>query len=232
MKTLFAVLSFLFVLQAFPAKAQLAPEDVERFLKTWFPFLYGEQKGPGPEDTLIAPFASDEVKAEGESNIERLPVNNVPMETTHKSYEEIREWLIEAVGQAMSFDYQAAESQVILIENKFSPAALDQYKEFIESTRVKEKVLAMRGRISSYVTESPSLINEGAVEGRYRWLFDVPLFVSFMEADARSAATANTETYSIKLRIQIGRVNPDVQPEGLIIENWKSAGNFREANIE
>ena len=38
-------------------------------------------------------------------------------------------------------------------------------------------------RMQSYV-EAPELINEGALEGRYRWLYEVPVTISFIPEEA------------------------------------------------
>ncbi len=229
---LFLIMALITALSG-PAHAQkLSGQKVEEFLKTWMPYLYGEDGEVGPEDTMIAPFADESVKQMGHSNISELPVHAVPLNTAHKSYEEVRLWVTEAISQALSFNHHSYQSHFILMESVFSPSALEEYKAFIESTRIKDKVIAAKSQVSGFVADQPLLINEGVVDGRYRWLFDIPMSVSFISGNATSFKDSDADTYYIKMRLQVGRVGADIQPDGLIIETWKAATNFSQTPIE
>jgi hypothetical protein len=66
------------------------------------------------------------------------------------------------------------------------------------------------------------LRNEGEVGDRYRWLFQVPVTLSFLplgETDYASGNAARNER--IDLIVQVGRVKPfEGNDIGLIIESW------------
>ena len=78
-----------------------------------------------------------------------------------------------------------------------------------------------RFHVRSYVNQQPLLLNEGVVNDRYRWLFRVPVIISYMDKNMATYKGGDAElTQKATLNIQIGRIKADDKPDGLQIEQW------------
>ncbi len=57
------------------------------------------------------------------------------------------------------------------------------------------------------VDDQPSQINKGPVDGSYRWLYDLPLTLSFLKPGVKSYENAETDlNQHVVIRMQVGRV--------------------------
>jgi hypothetical protein len=72
--------------------------------------------------------------------------------------------------------------------------------------------------IRSFVQETPLLLNEGTVEGRYRWLYEVPVMISYMDRNMHGYKDVQPVSQTITLKIQVGRAAD--QSKDILIESW------------
>ena len=68
--------------------------------------LKQRENGPKPEDTLVAPFADNDVKPYSLDERQRatLPVNKIPLDQPHQSAQNVMEWLVQNAGNALILD--------------------------------------------------------------------------------------------------------------------------------
>ncbi|MCD8498215.1 MAG: DotI/IcmL/TraM family protein [Alphaproteobacteria bacterium] len=204
---------FTVLFQAVPVFAAKSVWDV-------FGSMFEEKpEEPDPSKTLQAPFAYDpdrKINAE-----EALPENAVPLDISHRSPKEIGDWLMVAVSDAMSFEAMKEGAKPDYKREYFTPAGLHQFEEFLERTGIKKVLDSRKYHLRSFVRQDPLLLNEGAVEGHYRWLYEVPVMVSYIETGNFKYAEKDAINQAITLTVQVTRVKDGGGKEGVLIEIWK-----------
>jgi len=211
MRCFFLVLCGVFVL-SFPAVSHAGIID---FL---FPSL--REEGYDPTKEMIAPFAVGQGVEEKEK-LESLPEGNVALSKPHRLSKDIGIWLMTAAGEAMNFDSGQAEARINELNHFFDTTGRNQYVEFLRDQKILSVVQDGRFNVRSYVNDQPLLLNEGIVNDRYRWLFKVPVVVSYLDKNMKTYAGADAKlVQKASINIQIGRIKGDDKPDGLQIEQW------------
>lgn len=212
MRLLLIIFPLFFALQAHPAMAAKSLWDV-------FGTMFDEKPvGPDPSQTLQAPFAYDPNRKIDAG--EALPENAVPLETSHRSPQEIGNWLMTAISDAMSFELPKDGSKPSIKREYFTPSGVVQFEEFLEKTGIKKVIDSQKYHLRSFVRQTPLLLNEGSAQGHYRWLFEVPLMVSYIETGDFKYKDKEAINQAITLTVQVSRVAKGGGKEGVLIEIW------------
>ncbi len=155
-------------------------------LEFFFPSL--REKGPDPMDTLQAPFALDpKAKPPAERPDPRnakLPENHIAMSLPHRSSREIGSWLVSVLSESMTYDKGNYDASFNEIQKYFTPEGKAQYIKFLEDNSMMQVLKSGKYTMRAIVQETPLLLNEGALNGTYKWLFEVPVMVSYLEVGA------------------------------------------------
>lgn len=205
-------LSLLLMVQANPAMAGKSIWEV-------FSTMFDEKpEEPDPSQTLQAPFAYDPSRKIEAG--QALPENAVPLEISHRSPQEIGDWLMTAVSDAMSFELAEDGTKPALKRDYFTPAGVAQFEEFLERTGIQKVIDSKKYHLRSFVRQSPLLLNEGSAQGHYRWLFEVPVMVSYIETGNFKYAEKEAINQALMLTIQVSRVKNGGGKEGVLIEIW------------
>lgn len=222
----FTFLSFLFLIFFIP-NAVYAAEPT--FLQKWLPALFPPDTGPGPEDTLQAPFSDSSGTGTAIEGLEwQGGAPNVPgevlsdLDQPHRASNEISEWAVTQVSNVLSFngnmDFNAEISRHKIL---FDAAGFQQYRDFMDKNNLTKVLESQKFDISSFVEQSPILLNEGAVEGRYRWLYEIPVMISYIDRSKKEYDEAEPVTQALVLRMQVGRSGQEgAGQDGLQIESW------------
>lgn len=187
-------------------------------LEFLFPSLKEEEYDPAKE--MVAEFAVESGVGE-KGKLEQLPVDAVPLVNPHLLSQEVGQWIMTVAGEAMNFD---AGTDITTLNDKmplFDVTAKQQYLAFLSENKIQNVMADGRYNVRSYVNEPPLLLNEGVVAERYRWLFRVPVVVTYM--DKNMATYKGKKAALIQqaiLNIQVGRVVSPDKPDGLQIEQW------------
>ncbi|MFN3700540.1 MAG: DotI/IcmL/TraM family protein [Alphaproteobacteria bacterium] len=219
-----AVILFVIIGTAYPAAAQK---------KSFFEAMFGwmskaPDNEPDPAVTLRAPFAapSRATVSEGEENVtetQQQPNPRISLRYAHTTELEIANWLVTAVSNAMSFE--VGEESNIAERNKsyFAQSGLEQFQSFLDANNIQKVIDSNRFNINSFVRERPLLLNSGTAQDRFRWVFEVPILVSYMNAETFNYKTDEPVNQNILLTIQIGRFHDVEDPDNIFdvkIETW------------
>ena len=219
-RTMAAVLAITMVMGSFAAPAQ-----AKSFLEDWFPFLFEEpDTGPKPEETGQAPFIEKKVidtAASKQMGVEHKPFaaleSGFALDQAHRQPAQIADWATQVISVCLDLDPAAYETHEKIVMEALTPYALDSFKAFLAKDNLlaalKSNDLIMR----SFVTEPSRLLNQGAVQGRYRWLVETPVTISFLPRGTDDYKGIQPKSQRINVRMQIGRVQEN-RLEGLIIE--------------
>ncbi|MCF8495210.1 MAG: DotI/IcmL family type IV secretion protein [Alphaproteobacteria bacterium] len=192
-----------------PARADL----VEFF----FPAL--KKKAPDPSETLTAPFA-DLPKGESNDSGGNVIFKDLPLENAHRTREEIGQWLMMSVSETLTFDEYEFGDVPKTNRRFFDESGFRFYRDFLEDQSILKVLRSGKFHMRSIIQEHPLLLNEGPVDGRYRWLFEVPVLLSFIDKNARDYKQTQPINQMMILTVQIGRSDDSPNEHKILIERW------------
>ncbi len=175
---------------------------------------------PNPEETGVAPFANDKTVVEEKGRLKDLPYDATPLSTPHLSRDELKEWVMVSASEVMNFQAGNFREDFRQFSDFFDKAGVAQYFKFLQDNNVKKVVDSRRYNVSAYAEDIPLLLNEGVVHDRYRWLYRVPIIVSFVDKDLRDYDENQIINQRMILTIQVGRIRDESKDSGLQIEQW------------
>lgn len=216
------------ILIALIVAAILAPQAAHAVDWVGFFFPSLRQAEPDPSSTLIAPFANPkDIQAgpvqPGVKPENRLPENRVPLDTPHRTVDQVGKWLEMAVSEALTLKSGAALDESLKSNMAhFDAGGAAQYRAFLDGGKVIDTLRGGRYRMNGMSQDVPLLLNQGAVDGRYRWLFEVPVIVTYIESDADGYKNAKPITQSLMITVQVGRTADLSQGRDLVIERWSA----------
>ncbi len=191
-----------------------------------------EPKGPPPEVSLQAPFASPTPKGTT-TNTELMQMYNSPsaqetmtstsLDQPHRSPQQISEWVSGIVSQAMTISPETWDADFAKISPNFTSYATQEYKTYVQSVNLVSILTSNQMRLQAISNDSAIVAKEGAIDGTYHWLVQVPLMTSFYKTDMKEVdKNAQSQNQNLLVQVQVGRVQPKSNTDiGLVIERWR-----------
>lgn len=174
-----------------------------------------------PEDTLIvaadgtayAPFADplDHTDTPGH--------NTTPLDKANRSYKDLENWISILVSEALSFDavdYYATLAWMRV--NYFSKDAYEAYQKTLDTYGIAQYLSTTGMSTSVLIEETPVLLNDGPVAGRYRWLYEVPVTITYRQVRNPQAAP---KIVRARIKVQVGRVMDETDPMAMRVDTWE-----------
>lgn len=125
-----------------------------------------------------------------------------------------------AISEALTFDNPDLKKSLAQTTSYFDKDGHNLYIKFLQEQSIFKVLKSDRYFMRSIIQEQPLLINQGPVEGRYRWLFEVPVMLSFMDRGVQDYKNAKPINQNMILTIQIGRTDFAPNEHKVIIERW------------
>ncbi len=202
--------------------------ELPDYLSIWFPQWFGDvDDGPDPAETLQAPFTApgtvpkDPGSAIGVPHSYTDDVNMNDLSQPHRNAVQVGEWLTRALSEVLTINPDSTLLQVHFgrLKTGMSIQAINSYKKFLADNAVLDTLRTNGMLLSSVINDKPLLLNEGIVDGRYRWLFQVPVTMTYTPKGAVSLSSPEVIHQNATLMLQVGRVTDGVQ--GKAIETWQ-----------
>ncbi len=208
----FLLLTFGFILIFYPVASHAS------LLEFFFPSLKKEEYDPAKN--MIAPFAVGQ-GAEEKEKLNSLPVDAIEMSKPHRTSKEIGQWAMTVATEVMNFEAGKFDEQLKTRDHLFDAVGKNQYLEFLRDKKVLSVAKDGRFNVVSYANAQPLLLNEGNVNNRYRWLFRIPVVVTYMDKNMKSYKGADAKLIQeAVLNVQVGRTRAKTKPDGLQVEQW------------
>lgn len=191
--------------------------------KSFWDVFFGPDKPEEPEydpsQTLIAPFADDTVKdmrmfEGGQSDI-------VALDMPHTTDTEIGRWLVKIVSELLSVKAGYGKQHLEQKKVFFTPTGYAQFTKFLSDKGISKVLESGRYNVNSYAKEDPLLLNSGEIDKRFRWAFEVPIMVSYLDSRGFDYRRQDSVNQDLMLTIQVGRAG-----------NIQSEDNYYEVLIE
>lgn len=206
-------------------------------LRDYMPWLFGEEKENAPEDTLEAPFreqmdSQQKDKARQKTDNKKLmdlyekkkPTRGSTRENIdqrHRSERQIALWVTEKVANALSFKPGNPNRQFRKIQPFFTKKAYQSYRRSLRQRRLLSSVRNRGLRMNALVEDDPFLVEEGSKQGVYKWRFDVPVMISFIDRGAEKAGNRQAMSQKVNVRVQVTRKKGRDKMQGVVIERWR-----------
>jgi hypothetical protein len=211
-----------------------APARAESFLNHVAPWLFGApEEGPRPEDTLLAPFGADKPAPTAHTKEQDKLMNmydpqksaedTSALNTAHRSSEQIGEWVTNITTQSLTIDPATYGTTSINVGTLMTPYASKEYNEFLTKNQILAVLKTNGMKLAAVAETKPELLQEGVLEGSYRWLFKIPLMLTYYQQSSDPAAAPSKmppQTRRMILNIQVGRVPKNQLADELIVERW------------
>lgn len=201
------------------------PVHAKSFLEDWFSFLFEEpDTGPTPEQTGRAPFAQAGAVDTAESK--QLGVDYKPhtaaesavtTDQAHRQPAQMVDWSSQVISAALDFDPLQYDAHLGTLNQSMTPYAVEAFKAFMAKDNLLEALKGNNLVMRVFITEPARLLNQGAVQGRYRWLIESPVTISFLPRGTNDYKGIQPKSQQINIRTQVGRV-AEGGIDGAIIE--------------
>ncbi len=186
-----------------------------------FLFPAPKETGPNPSETLRAPFADENAVIDDMDNVDNLQ-NSMPLDQKHRTNNVMIQWLQMTIPDLISYKANGYEDQYKQKVGVFSKSGAENYVSFLHGSNYITTLKTGRYDITGFVQDYPIVVNEGVVDGRYQWVFQTSVMVTYLEAGMseykRGAGESLSQEYV--LTFHLGRVDGVKNEHGVLIESW------------
>ena len=139
------------------------------------------------------------------------------LDMPHRSQGEVADFLVHAITEMLSMGVDPTdksrkkpwtyEDHLQMLSTGMDANALAQLGGFMEKSNILQILQADSLVMRVIVDDQPLLLNKGAVDGSYRWLYEMPVTLSFLKPGAKSYENAPTDlNQHVIIKMQVGRV--------------------------
>ncbi len=187
-------------------------------------------KKPDPVNPTVAPFTTDGSAPKSNSKLmgfydQERAEDVVPIDKPHRTTEQMADWSVDHVTTAMNIDPLTWDAHLKTLTPYFDAYGLQEYQSYLQSSGILNLLQTNRLKINSILDGAPTLLSQGALSGTYRWLYQVPLMITYYEEETKTLKTRGVKSQNQKLvlRVQIGRVAKGSDDNNIVIEHWTLA---------
>jgi hypothetical protein len=211
--------------QSIPGPFRAAFIKVNNFFDALFTKITGQHAEEDPTARGIAPFADSEAViplTDEQQAKNALARPETTLDQPHRNERDLENWLVDAMADLLSFDANNYTLYVTeILPRGMSQSGIEELNEWVVGNGVLESLRANNLRLNAFATGRPVLLNEGVLSGRYRWLYEIPVLLSFLPVgiiayDEKLASNSQ----KILITVQIGRVQDSVLEHNVMIETW------------
>lgn len=144
----------------------------------------------------------------------------IALDKAHRSAEDLSRWLSQIVAESLSVTPFDLQSGLQIQRTYFSGNGFGEYVEFL-NTGFLDSIRSGAKNLHGFPEKSAILINEGAVDGAYQWLFQIPVMVTLVPVGLRSYERSEIpEGQKYLMTVQLGRVATGGGDHGVVVESW------------
>jgi hypothetical protein len=137
------------------------------------------------------------------------------------SGQEVARWVEVIAVESLSLTPSNFDENTRLVKNYFTDSGYQQYQSYLSQTKFEE-VLKQRGLQSGAILERPPLKANAMVQnGVFKWLYEVPVTLSFIPAGQTRGSAVNAQNQRFTLRLQLTRAADPQNPNRIKVEIWQ-----------
>ncbi len=125
----------------------------------------------------------------------------------------VSDWVSGAVSQIMTFGFNDIDQRFGVSQHLFTPSGWESFRKALIASGLIKNIMSTQQIITSVPQSVPVLKKEGLIDGRYSWVFDVPLLMTFR-------AGANKKMTVATVHVVVQKISPLENPRALGISSW------------
>ena len=136
-----------------------------------------------------------------------------PLNEPNLSAPALMSWVAQASTEVMTFGFNDYRRRLQEASRNFTRAGWESFSSALQRARIIETVEANQQVVTAAPTGAPVIQSEGVIKGRYQWVVQVPLALTYQSG-------AKTRTDNLLVTLVIVRVPRLESPSGVGIEQW------------
>jgi intracellular multiplication protein IcmL len=137
----------------------------------------------------------------------------IPLDKESISQSALMSWVAQAASETMTFGYHDYQRRLQQSSRHFTRRGWESFTTALQKSRIIESITATQQVVTAEPRSAPILKQRGVFNGKYRWIVDLPLRVSY-----RAGTMSRTDSLNVTLVIE--RVPSLENPNGVGIEQW------------
>lgn len=137
----------------------------------------------------------------------------VPLSQRNMSQAALLSWVSQAATDVMTFGFHDYQRRLQESSRHFTRRGWESFSRALQQSRILEGVEKNQQVVTAAPKSAPVLLQEGVVNGKYRWVVQLPLNVTY-----RSGSVSKTDVMNTQIVIE--RVPSLENPNGVGIDQW------------
>lgn len=137
----------------------------------------------------------------------------VPMDKPNMSTAALMSWVAQASSDVMTFGYHDYQRRLQQSARFFTKSGWESFTSALQKSRILDAVRAQQQVVSAVPSSAPVLVQQGVLNGKFRWIIQLPISVTYKSAE-------NSRTDKLKLNLVVERVPSLENPNGVGIQQW------------
>ncbi|MCB1563422.1 MAG: type IVB secretion system apparatus protein IcmL/DotI [Alphaproteobacteria bacterium] len=137
----------------------------------------------------------------------------VPLSEPNLSTPALMSWVAQACTEVMTFGFNDYRRRLQEASRNFTRRGWESFTLALQRSRIIDMVEANQQVVSAAPQGAPILESEGMVAGRYQWVVQIPMTLTYQSGDRQKSD-------SLLITVVIVRVPRLESPNGIGIEQW------------
>ena len=137
----------------------------------------------------------------------------VPLNEPNLSVPALMSWVAQSSTEVMTFGFNDYRRRLQEASRNFTRRGWESFTQALQKARIIEMVEANQQVVTAAPQGAPILESEGLVAGRYQWVVQLPLVLTYQSG-------SRTKSDSLLVTVVIVRVPRLESPNGVGIEQW------------
>jgi len=138
---------------------------------------------------------------------------DIPLDKPHMTPAYINTWVALVLSDVMTFGFNDYKMRLSLASNYFTDMGWKSFTQALKRSRIIEMVEVNQQLITAAPKGAPVLQSEGLVNGRYQWVIEMPLILTY-RSGSKTSRTGLLVTAIVK------RSDDEKHPYGIAIDQW------------
>ncbi len=140
-------------------------------------------------------------------------IRMIPLNEPNMNDAAIVSWAARAGSDVMTFGFHDFQRRLQEASTYFTRRGWQSFSEALDRSRVMEGVQQAQRVVTAAPKSAPVIVQQGLVDGIYRWIVELPLVVTYQSGTAQQSDTINVQ-------LVIVRVSTLDSPSGVGIQQW------------
>ena len=143
----------------------------------------------------------------------------VPLDRPNMSTAALMSWVAQATTEVLTFGYHDYQRRLQQASRHFTKRGWENFTTAMQKAGIIDSVTTLQQIVTATPQSAPVLVEQGVVGGKYRWIIQMPIQVTYRSGASQSRVD------NLKLSLVVERVPSLENPNGVGIDQWVAATN-------